>query len=195
MGWLFSANIKYVFEWIWRKTQYVHGRLQVRVKHVEVHFTFNWLFIRPGQLISAMFTGYGGRIKDIWAVPWFQTNKYKDAHHTAVFSHHPGSSTISSKKKMLKKGRKKKPWKESWIPADGRTGQFSSLWFQYLLKVCQLLHKSIHLLSWLHRKRKQGTLFSYPSLSDTFCLSEDALEQRGRLSVERQSPSELKKPK
>lgn len=52
-----------------------------------------------------------------------------------------------------------------------------SLWFQYLLKVSLLFNSP------LHRKRKQGTLFSYPSMFYIFCLLQDALKHRHPLTV------------
>lgn len=46
---------------------------------------------------------------------------------------------------------------------------------------------ALHFLSPLHRKRKQGTLFSYPYMFYTFRQLQDALEQRRHLTVEQQS--------
>lgn len=77
---------------------------------------------------------------------------------------------LVTRKELKKRQRRNNPGKN---PKSLQTvGRDDSYLFS--VKVSQLCHRSIHLLlSGLHRKRKQGTLFSYPSLSGAICLPEE----------------------
>lgn len=128
---------------------------------------------------------------------YFQRDKYKNARHAAAFPHHPDSSTVSHEERNGKNGKRETTLGIILNPCrlSGGTTRIFLRW-TFLSFATDL---SIHLLSGLHRKRKQGTLFSYPSLSGAICLPEAALQRRRVASgAQRRSRSFIqlkKKPK
>lgn len=102
-------------------------------------------------------------------LPYFQRDKYKNAHHAAAFPRHPDSSTVSHEERIEKKkeeatlGRILNPCRLS--------GGTTRIFFRW--KFLSFATDPSTSSSGLHRKRKQGTLFSYPSLSGAICLPEE----------------------
>lgn len=100
-------------------------------------------------------------------LPYFQRDKYKNAHHAAAFPRHPDSSTVSHEERIEKKKRGETTLGRILNPCR-LSGGTTRIFFRW--KFLSFATDPSTSSSGLHRKRKQGTLFSYPSLSGAICL-------------------------